>query len=488
MRSLAAFCLALLCVGLHGQHPGWSFTDSAILQRLRSDIFTLASDSFQGRQAGSRGDSLTCDFLVSRFREIGLEPLGDSAGSYLQPVILELEIHPTQQNSLYTDDHRYIHRLDFGMMAFSSNGEVSGELLNIGHGLSGPHAPWDDYAGKPDPSGKVLLMELPLPESWISDAVKQPELSVRNRLEEAFRRGAVAVLMWNSDVPEYRNLFDFRRTDTLPGKVLFVTDRVARQLKKKEGSLVHAEAMVVKNFIRSNNVIGYLDHKAGKTVILGAHFDHDGLNSKGLVKAGADDNASGTALILELSRYLKQKGDSGSDYLVVAFGAEEKGMIGSNYFCRHPVVPLEQVVFMCNFDMVGRLGAEGNRITALGTKTSPEWGGLYKRMPCFGFRVKKYKGPSSYSDQDCFYDHGIPLFYLTTGMHPDYHTHRDRPDRINYTGMVQIARFSEAFITMAGQYKEVSFQKVSPWATLLPDLHYYIQQLGHILDMPWQDL
>ncbi|MFH1161321.1 MAG: M28 family peptidase [bacterium] len=487
MRFLLTMLLVLSGSLVHSQQSTFSFSDSAILHRLKTDIYMLASDSFQGRQVGTKGDSLACEYLVSRYREIGLEPRGEPGGSYLQRFSYKTIYHPPSGNYLYTDYDHYLYRTDFGMVAFSANGKATGKLLNIGYGIFDSVSRVDDYTGKPEPAGRVLLMELPLPDAISGDSLRRMELSVRNRLSEAFRRGAVAVLLWNSDTPGYKDLFDFKRTDTLSGKVIFVTEAVANRLKKLAGQSVHLNATVIRMKIESNNLVGFVDNQATKTVILGAHFDHVGLNSRGVAKTGADDNASGTALILELARYLKNRGEPTCNYLFIAFGAEEEGMVGSNYFCKHPVIPRDQVIFMCNFDMVGRLGAEGNRLTALGTATSPQWKEVYRKMPKFGFRLKKYKGASNFSDQVCFYKEKIPIFYLTTGMHSDYHTHRDRPERINYTGMVQITRFTEEFITLAGQAGEIDFSKVSPWATLFSDLNYFIKQIGHMFEIPLQD-
>ncbi|MFH1937841.1 MAG: M20/M25/M40 family metallo-hydrolase [Bacteroidota bacterium] len=483
--------LLLLLIGwyplLYGQGQSFSFSDSAILHRLKGDIYQLASDSFQGREAGTKGDSLAGAYIISRYREIGLEPKGNDSGSYLQPVPHDYSFHPLSGNYLYTDYDRYIYRREFGMTSFSASGQAEGKILMIGHGMVDGALHLDDYAGKPDPAGRVLLMEFPLPDELTKDSAILHKLTIRNRLAEAFQRGAAAVLLWNSDSPDYPGLFDFTHPDTLPGPVIFITELVTRQLKKLEGQPIHLMATISRVRKAYTNVIGFLDHQATQTVIIGAHYDHGGLNRNGVARCGADDNASGVALMLELARYLTHQEKSRYNYLFIAFGAEELGMIGSDYFCGHPVIPLEEVSFMCNFDMVGRLGAEGNRITALGTATSPQWQEVYKQMPKFPFHVKKYKGASNFSDQECFYQKQVPIFYLTTGMHPDYHTYRDRPERINYTGMVEIAKYAEEFITRAEKAGPIAFQSVSPWATILSDLNYYIKQIGHVFDVPLQD-
>lgn len=472
---------------LQGQESNFSFSDSAILSRIKRDTFILASDSFEGREAGTKGDSLATAYILSRFREIGLRAKGVNSDSFFQEIPYEITVHSRTDNFLATDYGAYRYRRDFGMTSFSANYKVDADLLVIGSGIVDSTLHRDDYAGKEYPAGRVLLMEFPLPKDLTNDSVIRTRCSIRNRLAEAFRRGAAGVLLWDSDSPDYPGLFDFTNAFPMTGPVIFVAQSVARQLKKLEGQPVHLGAGITRIDKTFHNIIGWIDNHALQTVILGAHYDHEGINRAGSVRCGADDNASGVALMLELARNLKLKGSDRFNYLFIAFGAEESGMVGSDYFCTNPVVPLETVAFMCNFDMVGRLGAEGNRITALGTATSPQWKEVYAALPKPPFRVKKYKGASSFSDQECFYSNQIPLFYLTTGMHPDYHTHRDRPERINYTGMVGIVRYAEAFINGAAEQDSVAFHQVSGWKTLIADLDYYVRQIGHLFEIPVED-
>ncbi len=485
---IGLFYLAFLNTGLlYCQEKAFSFSDSAILQRLKTDIFILASDSLEGREAGTHGDTMASAYIIDSFRKIGLEPAGSDSGSYIQLVANEYNNFPRDENFLHTDYREYSYRKDFGLTSFSANDKITGELLDVGHGICDSILVFNDYSGKESPSERVLLMEFPLPGNLPNDSTTLARLSIRERLEEAFRRGALGVILWNPDSPEYPELFDFKHPSIVQGAVLFVVEDVAKELKKSEGQSVYLMTTRLKSKMNYTNVIGFLNNRASQTVIVGAHYDHVGLNKRGNPRCGADDNASGVAMMLELARFLTQRDNSSFNYLFIAFGAEELGMIGSSYFCEHPVIPMDEVAYMCNFDMVGRLGAEGNRITALATETSPQWNLIYRDMPKFPFRIKPYKGPSSFSDQECFYKKKIPIFYITTGLHADYHTYRDRPERINYTGMIPITKFAEEFIIRTEKIGHIGFQKVSGKATFLSDLNYYIKQIGHLFDMPLQD-
>ncbi|MFC2101684.1 M28 family peptidase [Bacteroidota bacterium] len=491
IHGLIVTCFLLLFVGstgvMFGQDNTISFSDSAILNRLKTDISMLASDSLEGREAGTRGDTLASAYIIDRFLEIGLLPRGTEPGSYLQPFPYVATYHEWSENFLATDYDVYRFRKDFGMTSLSASDKVDAIILSVGYGVSDSLL-WDDYSEVPDPSEKALLMEIPLPKEYASDSSIVQQQSIRFRVGQAFRRGAAAVLLWNSDSPEYASLFNFDDPEPMPGPVIFIAEPVARELRRLEGQPVRLGARINRIETNCNNLLGWLDNHAAKTVIIGAHYDHVGLNQRGNARCGADDNASGVAMMLELARFFSQRPDSSFNYLFVAFGAEEKGLIGSSYFCDHPIVPLDEVAYMCNFDMVGRLGAEGNRITLLATGTSPQWKPLYKSMPKFPFRVKRLKGPSSFSDQECFYKKSIPIFYLTTGLHPDYHTYRDRPNRINYTGMVPIAKFAEEFIVRTEKIGTIEFREVSPWTEFGSDLSYYFKQIGHLFDMPLQDM
>jgi Zn-dependent M28 family amino/carboxypeptidase len=199
------------------------------------------------------------------------------------------------------------------------------------------------------------------------------------------------------------------------------------------------------------------------------------------IRYGADDNASGTATILELARYLKRSGEKRSNYLFIAFSGEEEWLIGSSYFCAHPTVDFASVNFMFNFDMVGRLGCEGNQITAIGTATAREWKKVFLKIPKQNFRIKKMRGAGFFSDDYGFYLKGIPVAYLTTGLHYDYHTPRDVAAKINYDGMVSIIKFSEDFISKSEEAGKITFRKVPAWYQFTSTASYVLEELDYML-------
>ena len=228
--------------------------------------------------------------------------------------------------------------------------------------------------------------------------------------------------------------------------------------------------------------MGYIDHQAPTTIILGAHYDHVGIgNRTGQVRNGADDNASGTAMITELARYYAASEDKSFNFLVIAFSGEEEWLKGSYYFADHPTIDLSTVSFMFNFDMVGRLGCRMNRVDAVCTATSPAWNDILKEASTGDFRVRTIPGAGEFSDHFPFYKKELPIAYLTTGLHYDYHTPGDDAEKINYTGMVQVYKYARNIIEVSKAQGKIPFRKVSKWANARSMLYYIGEQLDYAL-------
>ncbi len=201
----------------------------------------------------------------------------------------------------------------------------------------------------------------------------------------------------------------------------------------------------------AHNVIGFLNNNAEYTIVIGGHYDHLGLgtggnsldaNPQNKIHNGADDNASGTAGVLELARYyvnnnIKEK----HNYLFIAFSAEEEGLLGSKYFTNNPTLALNKISFMINMDMIGRLNETTNRIVISGVGTSPS---IPKALLANENNLVKYKADSAGmgpSDHSSFYLKNIPALHFYTGTHTDYHKPSDDADKINFTGESHVLNF-----------------------------------------------
>jgi Zn-dependent M28 family amino/carboxypeptidase len=221
-----------------------------------------------------------------------------------------------------------------------------------------------------------------------------------------------------------------------------------------------------------HNVVGYINNNAASTVILGAHFDHLGYgedhNSRytgePAIHNGADDNASGTAALIELGRILKKEGNRKYNYLFVAFSGEELGLNGSKYFTEHPTVSFTDVNYMINMDMVGRFNDSSKTMTIGGVGTSPSWGTLLtEKKPAFDIKIDSSgTGPS---DHTSFYRKDIPVLFFFTGLHNDYHKPSDDFDLINYNGELLIVKYISRLIERSTKETKLVFTKTKEQQT-----------------------
>ncbi len=217
--------------------------------------------------------------------------------------------------------------------------------------------------------------------------------------------------------------------------------------------------------ITGRNVIGYIDNDADYTIIIGAHYDHLGYGHEGSrhtgekeIHNGADDNASGVAMILELAKYLKENNPK-HNYVILAFSGEEKGLWGSNYFMKNPTIDTSKISYMINFDMVGRLSAS-YKLAIYGTGTSPVFDEVLKKAndPVKFHLVKKESGVGP-SDHTSFYLKGYPVLHFFTGQHEDYHKPTDDFEKINFEGMVSILEFVENVMNQLEGNGKLEFRK-----------------------------
>ncbi len=218
-----------------------------------------------------------------------------------------------------------------------------------------------------------------------------------------------------------------------------------------------------------HNVVGFLDNGAAKTIVIGAHYDHLGTdgrgssldaNPKNKIHNGADDNASGTAGVIELARHYSQNGiKEPVNFLFMCFSAEEAGLIGSKYFTNLPTMDLKTVSCMLNMDMIGRFNDTTNKLLIYGTGTSPVFEPLLKSANTFGFELMLDSSGVGPSDQTSFYLKNIPVLHFFTGQHSDYHKPTDDADKINYPGEVRVLSYMAKLIDSLTQKPDLEFNK-----------------------------
>ncbi len=216
--------------------------------------------------------------------------------------------------------------------------------------------------------------------------------------------------------------------------------------------------------ITGNNVIGFLDNNAENTIIIGAHFDHLGFGGEGslyrdAIKAihnGADDNASGVSVLLNLAAKLITK-NTGNNYLFMAFSGEEMGLLGSNYFVKNPTIDIKKVSYMINMDMVGRMKKDST-LAVYGTGTSPIFKQVLKSHNN-SFKLIQQESGVGPSDHTSFYLVDIPVLHFFTGQHEDYHKPSDDSEKLNYDGMKLISEYIFNIISDFDDNGKLAFRK-----------------------------
>ncbi|TYA52167.1 M28 family peptidase [Formosa maritima] len=229
----------------------------------------------------------------------------------------------------------------------------------------------------------------------------------------------------------------------------------------------HAEVKYVTiaedSTITGTNVLAYIDNQAENTIIIGAHYDHLGFGSDGSlhrgekeIHNGADDNASGVAVMLDLAGKLK-KANTSNNYLFMAFSGEEMGLLGSNYFTKNATLDLSKANYMINMDMVGRL-KQDSTLAVYGVGTSPRWKQtLSATNP--GFKLVEQESGVGPSDHTSFYLQDIPVLHFFTGQHDDYHKPGDDTEKLNYEGMDAISNYIFDIITELDKSGKLAFRK-----------------------------
>ena len=217
--------------------------------------------------------------------------------------------------------------------------------------------------------------------------------------------------------------------------------------------------------IVGRNVVGYLDNGAPATVVIGAHFDHLGYGAEGslyegdpAIHNGADDNASGVAMMLQLAAWIQGK-YTHNNYLFIAFSGEEKGLWGSNWYSKNATIELSTVNYMINMDMVGRLDEE-KALAVYGTGTSPVWMPMLEDLAKEkGLKLIAKESGVGPSDHTSFYLKDLPVLHFFTGQHGDYHKPGDDFDKINYAGMTEVQGYIEEVIARTDDKGKIEFTK-----------------------------
>ena len=419
---------------------------------LAAHVIALTAPEMEGRASGTVGAERAASYIVDRFAAAGLRP-GGERGSFLQSFVIGSTVRLGPGSSLTrlgAGPARFEAGRDWMPHGGSRRGTVKGELVFAGSGVSASRH--DDYAGL-EVTGRVVLVLDSAPPHWSG-----PPPSRLDKLIAARRRGAVALLIAGDGLPTLEatsapvNLVSgalaAATTDTLLAPSGLTRAALAQHVAESRAPASFATGVEVElrvdlqaDEVRTANVIGVVPGhdptRASEAMVVGAHYDHVG-RSGGAVYPGADDNASGTAVVLELARAFAMAGGASRTLVFVLFSGEEIGLLGSRHYVRNPTVPIERTVAMINFDMVGRLGDRplgvGGVATGGGLKAVVDDAGRQ-----LGIGLGDRDAPGDASDHAPFDKAGVPVLFFHTGAHPDYHRPTDTADKIDTDGLARVA-------------------------------------------------
>lgn len=500
----ALLCAALLGWSLHaGDTPtGDAATRHAAAEaHIMKDIGFLAGDMCEGRGIHTHGIHIAADFIAANFKAYGLKPGGTDG--YFQPFDVgtrgSVGLGSGNQLSLKGADNKstaLTMGVDFVTLSGGASGGVSGEIVFAGYGIESSEPAYNDYEGI-DVAGKVVLLLRNAPRYKTEDLqpnfhdVKHPDIALVGKVGSAIAKKAAAVLLVNdaATAGERDALMRFNQPVAPTGQVLAVPvmhvkravadqmlaplgktlkeleEQIDKEFKPLSQAIKNSNVELQTNITRSTtkckNVIGVLEGSgplADETIVIGAHYDHLGYGTFGSLSRGqhsihygADDNCSGTVCVLELARRFGQmKGREGRRMVFILFSAEESGLLGSAHYCRQPTFPLDKTVAMVNLDMVGRYREEV-KLQVMGVTTAKDQYFdkiINEANAAVGMKLELSGGGQFFgaSDHYSFYMKDIPVIFLFTGMHPEYHTPADQVPTINIQGIRQCADLVEGIL------------------------------------------
>ncbi len=476
--------------------------ESISAEELTKSISYLASDELAGRKPGTKGDTLAAEFIRDHFQKSGAKLLFLDG---FQEFEVTTGVHAGENNKLVCRDFSAIPKQDFIPVGFSANASLKAPVAFAGYGLSFSNdtLKWDDYQGI-EVKGKwaIIMRGDPMPGS--NDSPFIPFSSERDKVLAAKDNGAKGVIFVDgastAKTDEMREMnFDKSITDAgipvLQAK-RFVIDQIiapsgktVTEIEKQTienfepqsfecKSPVEGQAEVLRDELTTFNVGAWIEGSDEKLkneyIVVGAHYDHLGMGGYGsgsrmpdtnAVHNGADDNASGVAAVMELAEQIGSL-DTKPDRSIIflAFGAEEMGLLGSKYFIEHLPVPADQIKAMINMDMIGRLKRDNMRISIGGTGTAQESKEILEQL-LKNSELSAGMSPEGFgpSDHAAFYGENIPVFFISTGAHSDYHTPMDDVEFIDADGAELVSNFVYQLLdTLSDKSTRLTFQEAGP--------------------------
>jgi hypothetical protein len=466
---------------------------------LYAHIDFLASDSLMGRQPGTPFDRVAAKYIKDFLESNGFTLIAKNGYQFFEFVDHQ-DFGPN--NFMSVNKEPLSMGDDFTVFSFSSSDTLSAAVAFVGYGFSFSNDSliWDDYIPV-NVNGKWAMILRGDPDSESSNSPFASHSADRHKAMVAKDHGALGVIFVSGVGFDPKDEFVSSKQKTfdigipvvhvkrsIANKILNVSGRSLESIESKlietkssdsfvVGSNVCSRTEVLTKKRSTQNVVGLIEGTdpslRNQYIIIGAHYDHIGMGGKGsssrnpdtlAVHNGADDNASGVAAMLEIGQKLLHNKPKRS-VIIVAFGSEEMGLLGSRYFTDNSIVPLESIVAMVNIDMLGRMN-EDRVLQVGGVKTSLEAEDILGRVN-ENFKFNMALAPQGYgpSDHASFYSKNIPVFFFSTGAHVDYHTPNDIIDLINFEGLNDASHFIyDLVLKLADMPEMLTFQEAGPSA------------------------
>ncbi len=443
------YILALILLTSQNVFAQQSREDKKIEEGVKKTVRYLADDKLEGRRTGTPGEKMAYEYIQKEFKNAGLQTF-TADKSYIQP----FDVNDGKETGAAN--------------AFTLNGRVMQ--------LNKDYFPYPFSANITafkfsETDDTVVYYDI---TSVLHDNETNPHFdlteNIINYTKEVAAKGKKLLIVKN--FPSKNDDFSFDAKDknptvSIPVIYIFSGGNISNGRRSPELSGSSLTVSVTEKKRIGHNVIGYINNNATNTIILGAHYDHLGYGedhnslyagNPPMIHNGADDNASGTAALIELGKWLKKSNYKKYNYLLVSFSGEELGLFGSKYFTDHANLDLKTVNYMINMDMVGRLNDSTHGLTIGGFGTSPSWGTIINKKDAY-FKLNLDSSGSGPSDHTSFYRKDIPVLFFFTGSHKDYHKPTDDANKINYDGELQVIHYIQNIIAQTDKADKLVFTK-----------------------------
>ncbi len=474
--------------------------------RFLARVKFLAAPALKGRGTGSPELEKAADYIAGQFRDFGIKPVAGQ--DYLQgfPVTTNARLGPRNKftETLPSGVRKLKPGTDFLPLNFSSTGEAAAGVVFAGYGITAPEYHYDDYGGIDVKNKFVLLLRHEPQENDTKSAFSGKRLTTHayfeSKASNAKAHGARGIILVNDTFAHPQDNDKFEKLESTQGadagiymvqmkvdegnrlvnaggkKINELAAAIDKDLKPRSFALPSAVqldlSVDIERDVRTvHNVVAYLPGETDEYVAIGAHYDHLGLgyayslspNQMGTVHPGADDNASGTAGVLELARWFAAQPKQRRGILFLTFAGEELGVLGSGYYVKHPELPLAKAAAMINLDMIGRIQNSEVHLSGEGTgttlqKTVNEIASKYNLL----LKVAD-KGGYGPSDHMWFTVSQVPVLFFFSSLHQDYHRPSDTWEKINAPDAARLLSLVAAITErLASDRERPQFVRVDP--------------------------